>query len=212
MFDHGAQYISTPKSVDFHNILMEWKEKSVIAEWKGNFGIMKSSVISPAPSSERYVGVPYMNSICKYLVGVDSSIVTQFGRRIRVQPIIQSKSINQDEVISGWNVICNSNNEDLGTYDFLISSDRGFKVLSEDFNVIPQALHPLYLNYLQNTVNSVTSAPILATMIVMKRSIPRDLFGYDGITFQWTEGSDQENNNILGWIARDSSKPNRYEY
>ena len=69
-------------------------------------------------------------------------------------------------------------------------------------------------------VSAVTNIPSVVLMLQLSRSIPQALFPFDSITFahsemtsapgQDNEGTSDGHDSIIGWIARDSSKPGRY--
>ena len=213
VFDHGAQYISCPKDSNFLPIFSDWRNKNIISQWDGIFAtvqISSTDIKYSDPNSFKYVGYPYMNSICKYLLSSDNTntdnngvpISCVFGQRIRAEPIVSGS----DE-LSGWKVICATTNKILGDFDVLISGDRGFQVLSggDSGNLLARSayLRALKDEYIDSIQAMVSSSPILATMIVLRQSLPRDVFPFDGVTFLPADGS------VLGWISRDSSKPGR---
>ena len=39
-FDHGAQYISTPKSADFADMLAMWRAEGFVGEWRGAWAVL----------------------------------------------------------------------------------------------------------------------------------------------------------------------------
>ena len=214
VFDHGAQFISLPKDANFVPIFTDWREKNLISQWNGTFGTMRSSSTEIEFSdlkSSKFVGCPHMNSISKYLLSPDSSatpISCVFGQRIRAEPILLG---TDDFAPSGWKILCAVTNKSLGDFDVLISGDRGFKVLSDgDLSslpkILPACLRELKEEYINSIQAAVSSSPILANMIVLRHSLPRDVFPFDGVTFLPAASGV---GSILGWIARDSSKPGR---
>lgn len=66
-FDHGAQYF-TAREPDFCRSLEEWTEKGVVARWGGRIVSLRAGQSRPVSGgTERFVGVPQMNALAKYL-------------------------------------------------------------------------------------------------------------------------------------------------
>ena len=75
-FDHGAQYF-TVRDERFRRYVDSWMEQGIVEKWSGVEGsednriaVLKGGkILSESKSDDRYVAVPYMNSICKHLAG-----------------------------------------------------------------------------------------------------------------------------------------------
>lgn len=65
-FDHGTQYF-TAKDERFRRYVEAWHELGVVKKWDGRIVELDGGEISPHESSDRYVGVPGMNAVCKHL-------------------------------------------------------------------------------------------------------------------------------------------------
>jgi len=79
-FDHGAQYF-TVTDPQFETHVSDWLEEGVIALWNGRISKLTNGVVNATdPTTDRYVGVPGMNSVCHYLAaGID----IRLNRQIR---------------------------------------------------------------------------------------------------------------------------------
>jgi len=76
-FDHGCQYISTPKTECFRKELEKWKERGWVQPWKGTFATVSAvsttssdielSIEEPSlDGKEKYVGYPVVKTFyCK---------------------------------------------------------------------------------------------------------------------------------------------------
>ncbi|MBL8148349.1 MAG: FAD-dependent oxidoreductase [Blastocatellia bacterium] len=66
-FDHGAQYF-TVRSDPFHHFIEPLIKEGLVAEWSGRLATFEYGVFEEIPNQPtRYVGVPTMNTIAKYL-------------------------------------------------------------------------------------------------------------------------------------------------
>lgn len=65
-FDHGAQYF-TARTPAFQEVVQQWIDAGVAANWNGNVVTIASGEIEPPGGSSRFVGVPGMNSIAAHL-------------------------------------------------------------------------------------------------------------------------------------------------
>ena len=107
-FDHGAQYF-TVRDERFATEVTQWEKLGHAALWPGIIGTLHSGTLEPTEESKRrYVGVPSMNSVCKYLAkDLDVRL------RTRVQP--------PKFTGSQWNLQSESG-DDLGKFDALVVS------------------------------------------------------------------------------------------
>ena len=73
-FDHGAQYF-TVRDARFKRYVDSWIQQGLVEQWAGTGCENKNRVVvlrnghveSESSSVDRYVAVPYMNSVCKHL-------------------------------------------------------------------------------------------------------------------------------------------------
>ncbi|NJN80416.1 MAG: hypothetical protein HC797_08060, partial [Anaerolineales bacterium] len=84
-FDHGAQYISQPKTPDFDNAINEWMAAGVVQDWKGTFAVAsKDGTISKEEDKKpHYVGYPTMNKICQHLLDHEN-----------IQVVLQTRAVS----------------------------------------------------------------------------------------------------------------------
>jgi len=66
-FDHGAQYF-TARHPRFMAQVEAWQEAGLVQRWDANIAVIESGTIRPAGTgTDRYVGVPGMNAVCRHL-------------------------------------------------------------------------------------------------------------------------------------------------
>ena len=114
-FDHGAQYF-TARNKNFKRYVDAWIQQGIVEKWsstdesnQNRIVVLKNGNIeSESQSVDRYVAVPYMNSICKHLA---SNI--DISRQTRVHQVVSSND--------GLELIDESANS-LGIYDRVIVS------------------------------------------------------------------------------------------
>jgi predicted NAD/FAD-dependent oxidoreductase len=73
-FDHGAQYF-TVRNPRFSRQVDSWLQQGLVEEWAGTIAVVDRGAIEVKDgSTERFVGVPGMNAICRHLAaGLDVS-------------------------------------------------------------------------------------------------------------------------------------------
>ena len=190
-FDHGAQYIGSPKTELFRSALSDWQSNGFVREWKGRVAnIDASGIIHPdddgGNKKTRYVGYPAMNSICSNLL-----------KHENIDIVLQTRACatyNQDDC--KWTLTSHDDGRDLGQFDWLIGGDR----LSATNNRADLRHAPLH--EFRDEVEQIASVPILVLMLAFDSPLH---IPYDGITFDEESGEFGS----LGWIARDTSKPGR---
>jgi len=185
-FDHGAQYIGSPKTESFRESLESWKSDGFVKEWSGTFATaVGTNVESESDKKERWVGFPRMNSIC-------SNLLHHKNIRVKLQTRADASQNDNKE----WNVKHGKTKEDLGTFDWLIASDRNsgarHRTDLSDANV----------QEFTTGLRGIQSVKALTAMVVFEKSLDLKL---DGIQFT---GKDAQYGS-LGWVARDTSKPGR---
>ena len=78
-FDHGAQYF-TVRSPELSSRVRQWTIDGVVAPWNGRIvAIGPDGIDAPSRHTERVVGTPGMNAICRRLA---SGLDTRFGVQI----------------------------------------------------------------------------------------------------------------------------------
>ena len=99
-FDHGAQYISAPKTAEFAAMLSAWRAEGFVGEWRGAWTAIDATASPPGllllgggggggggdrghAGQERWVGVPRMSSIAEGLLG-HGSIQTRTRSKARI--------------------------------------------------------------------------------------------------------------------------------
>lgn len=66
-FDHGAQYF-TARHPRFMAQVESWREAGLVRRWDARIAVVESDTIRAAGTgTERYVGVPGMNAVCRHL-------------------------------------------------------------------------------------------------------------------------------------------------
>ena len=208
-FDHGAQYISQPKSSEFQQAMDAWQRQGFVQEWKGRFASVNinssedSHLWRMHPETVpklHYVGYPHMSSICQNLLNHEN-----------ISIVCQSRACAAwDKNHKKWILSAHGNGKALGSFDWLVASDR----LSASNNRAD--LREAGVVRFQSHVESIKSVPILALLVVLESSlkeVPFDgvLFGDSGDNGDNGDNGDSSSSSSssLGWIARDTSKPGR---
>lgn len=209
-FDHGCQYISTPKTECFRKELEKWKQRRWVEPWQGTFATISSAPSSKSsgssngetqlyiedPGKEKYVGYPSMNAICEHLLQTrseHSTLSVSTGKQARA---VQVNSEDQ----SPWQIY--HNNELLGSYDWLIVTDRNSAQEARKDLADATVAEYKQVNKAVNSIKSIT------TMIAFEKRLP---LPFDGITFDYNSNPAvmRDQFKSLGWAGRDSSKPGR---
>lgn len=185
-FDHGAQYIGSPKTEEFRKCLESWKSEGCVKEWSGTFGnAIGSEVETESEKKERWVGYPRMNSIC-------SNLLNHKNIRVELQTRAEASQTNEKR----WSLTHGKTKKELGTFDWLIASDRNSGAHHRS------DLASANVDEFTTGIRGIQSVKSLTAMVVFER--PLDL-KMDGIQFT---GKDSQYGS-LGWVARDTSKPGR---
>jgi hypothetical protein len=183
-FDHGAQYISAPKSETFRNAIIEWEKNGWIKDWIGKFyTVDDTGELVLEMKKERWVGYPTMNSICCGLLD---------HKNIRVQ--FHTRAHARFRKARMWDLFNEESNSILGSFDWVIITDR----MSGD--LARKDLSSANVEEFRSDIRSIQSIKSLASMVVFRRTLGLDM---DAIQFN------RENSGVLGWAARDTSKPGR---
>ena len=125
-FDHGAQFF-TAKSEDFKNFIAPLIKENVIKQWNARFAEFKNNKLLRKTiwNSEypHYVGVPGMNSICKYL-----SLELDIKLNTKVNKIVKNTN-------NRWELF-DEKLKNLGEFDWVISTApaiQSAEILSKNF-------------------------------------------------------------------------------
>jgi len=187
-FDHGAQYIGTPKSAIFRDTLDQWRSDNWVQEWSGCFLTVDGSQVKQEQENERkdrFVGFPAMHSICRNLL---------HHEKIRLK--LQTRANASRNEKGEWELVHDKTNKCLGTFDWLIVSDRN------SASHYRQDLASVDIEKFTSGSRKIKSVKCLTAMVVFEKPLNFDM---DGIQFT---GNDPKFGS-LGWAARDSSKPGR---
>ena len=236
-FDHGCQSIDPPKTTEFEDEFMIWKERGWIKPWRGQFATIQcnsgSSINTEQTKGqnkqqlmdchtreeERYVGYPSMNSICEHLVqGANSSdaqsstiqVKTQTQARAIHVPSLPNKSTTFDSVDRVWQC------------EQVTKKDRDAKHSLGDFDWVivtdrnsaqNQRVDLQEANvqsFAKSVYDEIKSVKSIAAMVAFDQPLP---IPANGIEINHASNKDlmRQQFGTLGWVARDSSKPGRQE-
>lgn len=185
-FDHGAQYIGSPKTDTFQDCLETWKSDGFVKEWAGTFVTADGSTVEKETAKrDRWVGFPRMNSICSNLL---------HHKNIKVK--LQTRADASQTGEKGWSIRHGKTKEDLGTFDWLIASDRNSGAHHRS------DLSAANVEEFSTGIRDIQSVKSLTAMVVFEEPLGLEM---DGIQFT---GKDSQYGS-LGWVARDTSKPGR---
>ena len=213
-FDHGAQYIGRPKTEAFRIALDGWIQNGWVQQWNGRFGIVETRrkdhmvqaedppTEAEDPPTEKYVGYPGMNSICQGLLEHENIQVVLHtradARLLREKEDSGGRSGDESSSSTKWHL--SSRNKPLGSFDWLVSSDR--LSIGEHRTDLPKNI----LKEFQTKTRSIQNVKCVVAMVVFES--PLVDIPYDGVRFLGS-GDSYDEFGSLGWIARDTSKPGR---
>lgn len=211
-FDHGCQFISTPKTECFRKELEKWNERGWVQPWKGTFATVSAastssssdvqlSVEPPSDVKERYVGYPTMNTICENLLfqtkSEQSTINVVTGKQARA---VAAPHSEEETGQPPWQLY--HKDELLGSYDWLVVTDRNS---AQELRPDLADANVMEFKQVNEHIESIKS---LTTMIAFEKPLP---LPFDGLVFDHDSNQAvmREEFKSLGWAARDSSKPGR---
>lgn len=179
-FDHGAQYF-TAKDERFARSVRSWVREGIAAPWQGRIGQIdaKGSIGAKTENPGRYVGVPGMNTVVRYLtetLGGQSEV--HFG--VRVEAVHATDD--------GW-LLKNDQGAELGPFDAVVVALPAPQA-AELFAELP---------HLREPAAAAEMRACWAAMVCFEHRIPCE---FDGLFINLDGGP-------LSWAARDSSKPGR---
>ena len=216
-FDHGAQYFSA-KDPAFRAIVEDWHADGLVAEWTGTFGALDAATGTFVPeetqTKERWVGTPSMNAVAKGLARrsgislVTSRRVTSFeggpGVGDGSWTVVHRSSAPSARTDANGDPVPEPPRRDarfvaVVAADKQAASDRSVRVYGEDPPIASAAAPAV-----REGMRASGQTPSFALMLAVKKKtgagdVP--LFEFQGAT---VEGDD-----VVAWIADDSSKPGR---
>jgi renalase len=199
-FDHGAQYISKPKTDLFQDALDQWKGNGWVKDWSGNFGTAgrdptEQVQLEVDEKKERWVGYPAMHSISQNLLDHENIKVVLHTRADAMY-----KGEEQDST-TPWELSQAKSKENLGSFDWLVVTDR-----NSGLDFVNDLTHANVDKYTSG-IRAIQSVKSLTAMVVFEKPLG---LGMDGITFDETSKDAKDRRyGSLGWAARDTSKPGR---
>uniref|UniRef100_A0A1D1YKJ4 Protoporphyrinogen oxidase, chloroplastic/mitochondrial n=2 Tax=Anthurium amnicola TaxID=1678845 RepID=A0A1D1YKJ4_9ARAE len=194
-FDHGAPFftISNEEVID---VVDSWEGMGLVAQWKENLGCFDLNTakfvdVEKDGQSQKYVGVPGMNSICKALChepGVETKFETTVGK------------IDWLEGRNLW-LLSGLGGEHLGHFDSVVASDKN--VFSSRYAGVTGRPPPLDITLIRELAARLQDVPVQSCFALMLAfSEPLSLIPVKGFSFK--------NSNVLSWAFCDSSKPGRF--
>lgn len=154
-FDHGAQYF-TARDPGFRRAVEAWCEAGVVQPWQARLARLEHGVVQPSPDAiARYVAVPGMNALGKYLA---SGLAVRCGTRVDAPLFEAGQWRLQDEAGDG-----------LGSFDALVVAAPA-----------PQAAELLRpgMPAFADSAAAVAYDPMWALMVEIDTD---DLGGFDGL-------------------------------
>lgn len=107
-FDHGAQYF-TARDDRFARAVEAWRRDGIVAKWDGRIVTLEGGRVGDDKSgTERFVGVPGMNAICRHLA-------------TDLEVSLETRVAALDVEDGAWH-LASSGGDDLGRYDALVVS------------------------------------------------------------------------------------------
>ncbi len=107
-FDHGAQYF-TARDARFQRYVDSWQHDGLVEPWEGQIVVLQDGQVREEKrGTDRYVGMPGMNAICRHLAG-DLKI----GYETKVAPPI---------AVDGMWHLTDDRDEHIGRFDSVIVS------------------------------------------------------------------------------------------
>ena len=235
-FDHGAQYFAA-KDPAFRAIVEDWRAEGLVAEWTGVFGTLDATTGTfvredVSETKERWVGTPSMNAVAKGLARrpgislVTSRRVTSFeggpgvgdGSWTVVHRSSAPTATTDDPGAKTDPVPAEPPRRDarfvaVVAADKQAASDRSVRVYGEDPPLLSLAAPAVW-----EGMRASGQTPSFALMLAVKngRKSGADDKDEDGAEmnaifsrlFEF-QGATVEGDDVVAWIADDSSKPGR---
>ncbi|MEJ2580105.1 MAG: FAD-dependent oxidoreductase [Acidobacteriota bacterium] len=107
-FDHGAQYF-TARDPQFSQRVDSWRHLGLVERWAARIAVLDhGSIEVKGDSTERYVGVPGMNAVCRHLAaGLDITYGTEVA--------------GLEKSAAGW-CLTDRSGADIGLFDTVVVS------------------------------------------------------------------------------------------
>ncbi|KAL5715977.1 hypothetical protein ACHQM5_017727 [Ranunculus cassubicifolius] len=158
-FDHGAPHFAV-KNRDAISLVCEWEARGLVAEWKENFGIFdcvdaKFFGIEKEGSSQKYVGVPGMNALCRALCH-EPGVEARFGVNIGILQWVEDKK--------SW-LPSDLNGQTLGHFDAVVASDKN--IASPRYTAVTGRPPPLDITLVPDLVLKMQEVPVLSCFSLM---------------------------------------------
>jgi len=163
-FDHGAQYF-TVRDPRFGRWVDSWRDHGLVARWTGRIAVLREGTVDPeSGGTERYVGVPGMNAICRHLA---NDLDVQWRTRVA--------RIDRDG--DRWRLAADDGT-DLGVADAVVASAPPAQTAELLDHAAPA---------LADRARSVDMAPCWAAMVVFARplDVPFDGAFVQGSPLSW---------------------------
>jgi predicted NAD/FAD-dependent oxidoreductase len=153
-FDHGAQYF-TARDPRFSQQVDLWRHLGLVERWAARIVVLDhGSIEIKADTTERYVGMPGMNAVCRQLaIGLDVAYRTEVGGLERSE--------------GGWR-LTDANGVDIGRYDTIVVSAPAPQSARLLEGVAPA---------IAAAASSVEIAPCWAAMVGFARPLETDFDG-----------------------------------
>ncbi|CAI9088082.1 OLC1v1022318C1 [Oldenlandia corymbosa var. corymbosa] len=193
LFDHGAPYF-TVSNHEVLGLVQEWESSGIVAPWNEKFGSFDFSskkflnLEEEEAPTQKYVGVPGMNSIC-HALSAEPGVTSRFAQSVaRVEWLASEDS---------WS-LTGINGEDLGQFEGVVACDRN--CFFSRFANAAGSPTPFDLSMepeLASQLKDITDISCYTVMLAFEQ--PLTSIPIKGISFK--------NSEILSSAYCDSSKP-----
>lgn len=153
-FDHGAQYF-TVRDPRFSQQVDSWRHLGLVERWAATIAVLDhGSIEVKGDSTERFVGVPGMNGVCRHLAkGLDVTYRTEVADLERGQ--------------TGWSVR-DADGADIGLFDTIVISAPAAQTARVLEHPAPE---------LATRARAVEMAPCWAVMVGFARPLETEFDG-----------------------------------
>eukprot|EP00238_Polyblepharides_amylifera_P003025 CAMPEP_0196589302 /NCGR_PEP_ID=MMETSP1081-20130531/63245_1 /TAXON_ID=36882 /ORGANISM="Pyramimonas amylifera, Strain CCMP720" /LENGTH=424 /DNA_ID=CAMNT_0041912065 /DNA_START=217 /DNA_END=1491 /DNA_ORIENTATION=- len=219
-FDHGAQFF-TASSPIFQKLVNIWTDEGVVAEWEGRFvkvDVETGFLSEDSVSYSRHVGVPGMNSICKYLAATEGLKIRSSTKVVGLRRVIHedlpetsrrssnelrsSLEVNEDERV--WEVDVEASVDGVkqrmcgGQFDVVVVADKSFAALQSSSGKGISCMESVGVGAFGDAMKSAGKTPVFALMLAFENYL--DL-PFDALSVL--------SNPNIKYMSRNSSKPYR---
>ncbi|KAL0483985.1 renalase [Acrasis kona] len=189
LFDHGAQYFTSSKP-EFETAVNHWVENGVAKKWEGKVKALDFKTGELTDKSEgpkRYVGIPGNSSISKFQL---KELEDKHKNRIQIHLNTLVTSLRRSN--SKW-VVVTGDQDHASPFDAVIITTP------------PEQALPLVKDHsllLSQHLSRISMNPCWSLMLAFKEKIAPEKG--DGIFIN--------NNEVISWVARNSSKSDDQKY